>query len=222
MHCVVLDSLKPVHIEAMLSTVQSDQKSEDHSDIARVIFANRRSSSLYRECGYDAAVEGDQLFQYLRKHCREELGEWNRLLAFESAEADIAVELIRLASLSLPFSLEETLDQSWSTAISARLPAGVRSNAILILLGFIFPLYLHRTEPQGNMWKFRIPPICMEAFHTNDFRWFRLLRNTKGDHLELVVKKCIRLLVSDRFFQAVQNQHFRNYFLSRWHLCFGM
>ena len=91
----------------------------------------------------------------------------------------MAIELIRIASLSMPLALDEVLDLGWSKAIKARLPEPEKIE-LPILLCSVFPLYVTKVGLEGkSMWRFVIPPVCLETI-TADEKWLPFIQAVEG------------------------------------------
>lgn len=219
-HSVVLDSLNADHILQMMPTHLDPDASRT---IAEAIFDRTGGVPRFIVGALDmldrkapnewlSSVKGNALLDHLGAKFANELFCWRKLLTSDVKTREMAVELIRLASLSVPFRLSENLGLYWAEAIKAQLPNydTLSLTAVPILLCSIFPLYVTRValeekkESEG-LWRFVIPPVCLEALTTSYERLpiMQPIQSTStGEYLEVVVQRCVRLRVSDAFLRT--------------------
>lgn len=143
---------------------------------------------------------------------------WSDML--NSIRKSAAVELLRLASLRIRFSLKEVLDPAWASVL---FPDDVFSR-IPITLCSLYPLFLdlvsipvseekEETETE-ELWQFVVPQICMEVISSHDSRLpiFPVHESTDmGEHLEVIARNCMRLRVSDQFVRT-RGRQFKDLF----------
>jgi hypothetical protein len=162
-------------------------------------------------------VAGPDLVEHYKLEYNTELYSWQRALE-DKKSGKMAVELLRLATLSIPFRLSEVLEPHWASAISAQLPAGTEltvSGCIPILLCTAFPLYLCRVQLDHlvgeELWRFVVPPVCLQVLRTFSARLpvAQVLEAMEiGELLEVVSRNSMRLRVSETFLSTA-GQKFR-------------
>ena len=157
-------------------------------------------------------MSGTELVKHYEQEYNTELYSWQRALE-DRQHGEMAVELLRLATLSIPFRLSEVLEPHWVKAVSAQLPAGMDftdSACIPILLCTVFPLYLSRVQLDhkveggdiDELWRFVVPPVCLQVLRTFSARLpvAPVLEAMEiGELLEVVSRNSMRLRVSDTF-----------------------